>query len=43
MPNQGVSGIVIKYRANLWQPDLGQRNSLGAQRVNKQVYIAEMR
>ena len=43
MPNQGVSGIVIKYRANLWRPDLGHRNSLCAQRVNKQVYLEEMR
>ena len=43
MPNQGVRGIVIKYRANLWHPDLGQRNSLGCHRVNKQVYKVEMR
>lgn len=43
MPNQGVRGIVIKYRANLWHPDLGQRNSLCGHRVNKQVYIVEMR
>ena len=43
MPNQGVRGIVIKYRANLWHPDLGQRNSLGVHGVNKQVYIEETR
>ena len=39
----GVRGIVINYRANLWHPDSGQRNSLGCYRVNKQVYIVEMR
>lgn len=38
MPNQGVRGITIKHKVNLWHQDSGQRNSLFAHRVNKQVH-----